>query len=468
MCGLAAAIGPNYDSTISKFIGLMQDNRGRDGAGFAYYKHTETGIVLHQTLGAKVVCRPRFFHNFVYDTHNEATSLMELFLGHEDVPTSLDTALLLHSRKASYGAANDISLAQPMEVNDIILIHNGTVHKTYELAKQFKIKRYRNDSHLIGQIIAAGNDKELFEMYTGAITCMWINRYEPNCIYYFIGGETLNNIDTPERPLHFCNINGCTYFSSLAQPLRVARALGTTTGGELNPVYAPRVNTCYKVNWEGIHTPLYKVERKVVTATAAEIAQDYNKSVKLLKDKDVAQVSHSHIRYCKGLYWIGASRAHSNIDLQDADNIHPTKISPDGRLLRYSPAKRCVIDRQGNKYTGEVLEFYFLNGCMFNSKSSLLSFVRKHGEHDVSPVHYRNVVPHPVWSGMNSFNMQVTHFYLPINMPIFKTTPLFSDNAYTFTNSILTDVTPLAPKTARRIWKSKLKYYEYDAEFIPK
>lgn len=189
-CGIVGFSGKKHCNT-DKIALLMLHNslkRGEDNTGIY---SLETGVIK---------------------TDKKA----EVFLAEHKLPKT--NMLIAHVRKSSVGGKLAVC-SHPYEEENIVLAHNGTLQKYYQLATDNKIPHpdYHTDSHLLAILLDKDSKSDpvvysTLSNYEGAAALLFTDKRNPGVLYAYRNSE---------RPLFFGYISGNMYISSMEENLKV-------------------------------------------------------------------------------------------------------------------------------------------------------------------------------------------------------------------------------------------------------
>lgn len=197
-----------------KFLAVCNQTRGEDGCGLylngKIYKGFED--TANKTNTKKAL---DFFAAF---------PLEELVYNSAQYPT-----MIFHARKSTYGA-HTYNNTHPFyvnsvhgEKNDIVLVHNGTIERIWDMCREhdLKIADYDVDSHALAVMMDKVGVEKILTTYKGAAALIWTKPAEPNTMYVFHGAtkKTKDGASYEERPMCYLKTPEGIYFSSMAESL---------------------------------------------------------------------------------------------------------------------------------------------------------------------------------------------------------------------------------------------------------
>lgn len=272
MCGISAFFATK-SSTLSedktniffRHLSIKQDSRGRDNSGI-FYKSTEGHNKV--VWGADKDCQ--YYKDDVDTVEQYDTSTIEnLFYFKSEVFGDIDHKGygIAHSRKSSVGG-NSIDNAHPVVVgeegNKTVFVHNGTLYHWRELAKHlgYEADDYEVDSQFLAKAVHDGNADKVFSLMNGAASCVWWTEKEPEKLYFYASASTF----TPkkqDRDLHYTEIEGTYFFSSLESHLYHVNMINMRGGYMPNTTYKVKPNEIFCINKDtGDVESVLKVDRK--------------------------------------------------------------------------------------------------------------------------------------------------------------------------------------------------------------
>lgn len=197
MCGIIGLItaekGKNDASDRAAFIqqALIVDTvRGWDAAGLfgalknkaaraAYIKRTGSGFNLQTIKEYNDLFSPDQLHEYKF--------------------------LVGHNRSATQGGTG-LEAAHPFQVDNITLVHNGSLHSTHTLPRTQAMCKAINDSHTLAYNLAEFEPEEVLPNINGPFAIVWHDAED----------DSLNIARNNERPLHIAKAvkNDTIYFMS--------------------------------------------------------------------------------------------------------------------------------------------------------------------------------------------------------------------------------------------------------------
>lgn len=145
----------------------------------------------------------------------------ERFILSEEFKTKLldDKTLLAHARKSSSGQKT-INNTHPFEYDDIIAVHNGTLQKHFDLAKDYNLKHdeWYIDSHVICKALSLDLLNNGYEKYPKVF-----NKYKgfATVVYYSKKTNSLYVHRDQDRAIYYGFIDNSIYISSLDYSLKL-------------------------------------------------------------------------------------------------------------------------------------------------------------------------------------------------------------------------------------------------------
>lgn len=208
MCGLGAIINntvQKLNKPVFNIIGIANDSRGGDSCGIFIDKKVEYGVD-----------KTKLYRDFMYESELlESTSSCKL--------------AFLHCRKASPGLKINLASAQPVVIEEdgevkYVLMHNGTIHNSEELAKKYipsiNVKDL-TDSQIMARIFYYKGYDALVEYNGSAVFIIADYRENPDepKVLLWKGeskdtsyGKTISE----ERPIYIVTTKTCSILSSIA------------------------------------------------------------------------------------------------------------------------------------------------------------------------------------------------------------------------------------------------------------
>lgn len=164
----------------------------------------------------------------------------------EYVPNDEYTFAIGHTRWATHGAINKIN-AHPHVYKNYIIVHNGIINNYLKLKNVNNINTYSDtDTEVIAHLLAKYSMRELFNILEGNYAILYINKNEPNRIYFMCN----------KCPLLLCKYNNNYYISSDMLAFPGGNALSMQDGSYgyfdnkelyLNNIYGYVNNNYFKV-----------------------------------------------------------------------------------------------------------------------------------------------------------------------------------------------------------------------------
>jgi len=368
MCGIAAYVGHNYDSTYFKYIALAQDDRGKHGCGLYF----QTPALDHHVciVGGEAMKANRVFNLFEYPLPEEkarkfskASSIGELFVTEKEVPKFASVALA-HSRKATSGS-NSVINSHPVywksiAGNEIYLVHNGTI-LNWEYLDETYLKddprKPTSDSQMLAKAISMAKF-EVLSYIQGSATILWVNGLNSKLYAYCSKPFKSTRAD---RPIHYINVGGSYYLSSISGVLNTIAMLATTPDQYIKSEEELPAETIYEFpgmrNCGVIKRVLPKVEKV--------------SNNKFSGQKEDFSTGSQTVKFFEGKYY-------------DGSTLLSCKFTGDVPIPIYISRYRRVVERVDGKYyingaaidakQHDVKAFFFYDGILFKSDVLLIAF----------------------------------------------------------------------------------------------
>lgn len=189
MCGIVGIIakrpgGFQYSDQemLRRLLVIDGEFRGLDSTGiFQVQNNRQTFITKSATIPS-----------LLFKTKAWEQSMQRMFSG--------SRVVIGHNRKSTMGATNSKN-AHPFHEENIILVHNGTLHGHRELAKDVEV-----DSHAVCKAFAAGEAEKVLPTINGAFAFVW----------WDIQKDRLYAVRNKERPLSIIETEDYIYLASEA------------------------------------------------------------------------------------------------------------------------------------------------------------------------------------------------------------------------------------------------------------
>lgn len=187
MCGIVGIISKrksgftNSDQEMfRKLLVLDGEFRGLDSTGVFQVQSNRQAFIT------KAACIPSLlFYTQQWKSFNE-----RMYSG--------SRVVIGHNRKSTMGATNSAN-AHPFHEDNIILVHNGTLHNHGKLAKDVEV-----DSHAVCKAFAAGEAEKVLPTIDGAFAFVW----------WDIQRDRLFAVRNKERPLALVETDDNVYIAS--------------------------------------------------------------------------------------------------------------------------------------------------------------------------------------------------------------------------------------------------------------
>lgn len=134
-----------------------------------------------------------------------------------------NSIFLGHTRQPTVGYKVTMEGAQPVELDNTVMIHNGSIYNKEALANKYGVtcESEDTDSVIIAKILNT-KQYQVLEDYNGAAALLWVHKDEPNRLYVYKGEskrrDSASTIED-ERPLYLMDTKEGIYLSSLEDSL---------------------------------------------------------------------------------------------------------------------------------------------------------------------------------------------------------------------------------------------------------
>lgn len=169
MCGIVGFLGGFSKARFQMVEDMLEMDivRGRDSTGMAFINNKDVTVVKDIKLPSELMADPLYVEAARRQRH--------CYIG--------------HNRAATRGSVTKEN-AHPFKVGKITLVHNGTLHTTWQMPNYLS---YDTDSECIANAINSFGIKETWRCLNGAATLVWWDEDE----------KTLNVISNGKRPMAF-------------------------------------------------------------------------------------------------------------------------------------------------------------------------------------------------------------------------------------------------------------------------
>lgn len=499
MCGQAAYIGGNFSPMLFKLMAMGQDYWGGDGAGVCVYNPKAGFKVEHCLPSRRDKVRFKRAYDFIHRHENLASDLSELLCSVVNLSDAgVDgkfTAAFAHTRKATVGAIKREFL-QPIllqaDGDELVVMHNGTITNYQQLAKDYGLEG-DNDSQVLSHAIKTGQEKEFFEMYTGAIACIWYWKKSPHKLYVYVGASETDP-NKASRALHYANFGHGVYISKDLSTLEQVCKLQQNPGDEETTMYHFALNCVTQVTYketgstvEVINSIPRKPARTNTTVTYEQNKKEQYKLVQYMVEDTFEGARKGKLHFHRGVYTCDGRVVNTHYLVEDGE-CHISKtpyVDCEGNVYYRSARKWTQPDGKRLKKPkvgsfDTLLPLYFLDGIMLRNRSTFQHFILKH--QDKGKWSIRDLIgytTHPLWCVSMSAHYQKTDNILssmllwhPPTLPWVtdkgvaknfmdgKFTPLFSTKEYTFSNGKVHGITTLPLAEAQSRWITQLEEAE--------
>lgn len=265
MCGILGFITekPSEDNLkMFRKILLLSETRGSDATGMAFQTQKNKFVIAKKAIAAR---------DFIKDElikYKEALVVANVAIGHTRTPTQ--------------GSPKDNNNNHPVESDNWILVHNGSVTQMPRI-KEYKYKGEVDSEILVSYIESMGIEKALPYVERGTASIAVINKNEPNTLYLWREANPMYlAYDDKSRTIFFASddkflevglANKLLFFSSfqirkLPENLlvKITLPLKMTNMGVIEVMkYNSQAHTTYASGWPSYTPPSSSVSLKEIT-----------------------------------------------------------------------------------------------------------------------------------------------------------------------------------------------------------
>lgn len=452
MCGLAAYVGNEYNTTLFKLVALAQDERGRDNAGFGYLSYYKEEPIFRSALGG--IEPERLFTTCLERSYirgasvHPAKTLAELLGDHTELPSNVPHWIFAHSRKATIGDSSAQN-AQPFVKGDIMLMHNGTITNHQQIASTFGLKDYTSDSQLIALMVEAGYMKDIFQHFEGYCTCIWADIKDPEAYYVFCGSDKhyAASPPPPKKLLYYIQTPSGVYSSSNKRALEILTELIKEPGKKVQEVGIYKANNIYRVSADGIEKVEY-ISRRIQQASQQEQPSELpapSEHLKLLmKDINSLENEPDVLQYVGGRYHLNGKVASTmwKIDKDGEISYFPLYVSKHTFLVYKKFKSGEYVTHMTEQRCAEKLENLvavpILDGILLKTWQDFFDIVQDYG--NVSLKKFVDASPLPV--NIRLLLSDYPSIYFSGKSELVNSTLYipFTMKRYQFSKSIVTDI----------------------------
>lgn len=478
MCGLASYVGEDYNSLLFKIVALAQDERGRDNAGIGYLSKFKDELLFRAYLGGTE--EERVFKNSLnrgyigpYPAY-PAKTLAELLGDHTTLPAAIHNTIFAHSRKATIGDSTARN-AQPFITENIMFMHNGTIINHRTIAEAYKIDGYTSDSQLIALMIVRGYMEDIFTLYEGPCTCMWVDINDPDAYYVFCGSDKHYATTPPEpkKPLYYLETEMGVYSSSNKRALEIISELINSPEIAQSSVKEYSSNYLYRVTKDGAEKVKFysRQIRKPETQSQQEVAPykaTPQKHIQLLEE-DLREAKDKFetdiVSYGAGKYYLNGKvlTTQWTIDNDGEITYYPIYVSKNTFIAYKKLKDQQYVTYKGGQDCEEKLENLvavpFMEGTLLKSWQHFFDLCRDYAAISLKKLAEASAIP----INTSALQKDLKSFYFIWDKDVINATIYipFSNKRYQFTKNVVTDIlqvsTTFALKMSNRYVSKLLK-----------
>lgn len=317
-CGIFVFMGAEPSQfNLDKFhiLGTFNDSRGGDAVGI--YKDD----VLERSI------TPALYKNYALDINMR----------------QLDYPLVIgHTRKASPGMGKTVEKAQPIVVSnkdkttDIVLVHNGTIYNTDELAIEYDVPSANmTDSQVMAEIIAKGDYIDVLSEYRGGAALVWYDNRDSNLYVYHGKSKSSSyttSVATEERPLFWLKENNHVYISSLKSPLELIAE-------DIDNVEEVAFNKLFTIDHSAKITEIATIDRSAASQSRYDYSNNNTSTVtdvRNLVEKLDFTLNNYKIIYCRGNYYFKNKPAHGDYYVDCTGRVEKSSDKTNFRMSFYA------------------------------------------------------------------------------------------------------------------------------------
>lgn len=365
-CGLFGGVakdGKKLDIKKLIILGLYNRTRGTDSCGYYYNGNIVKGIGLQSD-----------FKDFIANK--------------QIIPGNLPhNVMMFHTRKSTYGAHTEEN-AHPHEVGNYVQTHNGTIKNIWSLCTSHGVvhTNIHVDSLGLAEIINKDGFGVLNE-YEGHAALTMAFKDDPRALYLYHGAsrDKKDGELWEERPLFTIETAEGLYYSSIEESLHVI------SNYKLKPKALPH-NIVYLAYDGKIQEDIFKAERESNNIPKHEVYPN-NYSVYYKAPKKNTELEFSSGKFEDAKLELYKESLPIEYTLQDVyyrcGRFFGTKTYVNNETTTYT--EKLLNGSFNINRKGEILEdnektdskyetYYFIRGCMIESKASYEKFLERNGE----------------------------------------------------------------------------------------
>lgn len=285
MCGLYGFSGKSIDKNLITILALQNITRGEDSSGI--YLENDKSYWHNREVGTADL----LFENILTtENHGIVKNDINIVIGHNRAKT-VGTVKVENAHPFVM-----LKKQNSLNINDIVLAHNGTLRDYHRIVNHFSTKFKHNeidvDSQLFAYYFARFEDVKILNMFEGAAALLWKN----------INKTEMYAFRNDDRPLHYGMVGENMYISSVDTALNLigatdikqfeSRKIYTIEDGKIknisqtlihSPIPAPVNNNAGFNRNRNNNTPVIHIDSKKLTKFSEKELNKYIKKIRSSK-----------------------------------------------------------------------------------------------------------------------------------------------------------------------------------------